>query len=53
MLLAGVALLYGVGMLPLGADGWYKLCDAFVIGGVVLCCVPEWLFGRYRSSSKR
>lgn len=47
LLLAGVALLYGIGVLPLGANGWYTLCDVFGIGSVVLCCVPEWIFGRY------
>jgi hypothetical protein len=51
LILAGVALLYGIGILPLGARGWSRLCAAFAIGGVVLCCVPEWLLGRYRSSS--
>lgn len=50
LLLAGVALLYGIGVLPLGANGWSTLCSAFVIGGVTLCCVPEWILGRYRSS---
>jgi hypothetical protein len=50
LLLAGVSLLYGIGVLPLGAMGWSKLAVALVIGGVALCCVPEWVFGRYKSS---
>jgi hypothetical protein len=52
LLLAGAALLYGIGVLPLGANGWYTLCDAVVIGAIVLCCVPEWILGRYRSKNR-
>lgn len=47
LILAGVAILYGIGTLPLGARGWSTLSATFAIGGAVLCCVPEWLFGRY------
>jgi len=47
LLLALVSLLYGSGILPLGARGWQWLTDALLIGGGVLCCVPEWLFGKY------
>jgi hypothetical protein len=50
LLLAGIALLYGVGMLPLGAHGWSTLALGLVIGSVTLCCGSEWIFGRYRSS---
>ena len=51
MLLAAVALLYGIGVLALGARGWLTLSAAFVIGSIVLCCVLEWILGRYRSAS--
>jgi hypothetical protein len=51
LILAGVALLYCIGILPLGTRGWSRLSATFAIGGVVLCCVPEWLLGRYRTSS--
>jgi hypothetical protein len=50
LVLAGIALLYGVGVLPLGAHGWSTLSLALVIGSVVLCCGSEWVFGPYRSS---
>ena len=50
LLLAGIALLYGVGALPLGAQGWSTLSLALVIGSVVLYCGSEWILGRYRSS---
>jgi hypothetical protein len=51
LLLAGLGLLYGLGLLPLGARGWSTLSVALVIGSIMLICVPEWLLGRYRSSS--
>ncbi|MDE2197040.1 MAG: hypothetical protein KGJ56_07610 [Gammaproteobacteria bacterium] len=47
LLLAAMALLYGLGILPLGQHGWQWLVDVLLIGGCVLTCVPEWLFGRY------
>jgi len=50
LLLAGVALLYGMGVLPLGAHGWSILSVVLVLGGVAFIFVPEWLLGRYRSS---
>jgi len=49
LILAVVALLYGIGIVPLGARGWSTLSATFAIGGLTLCCVPEWLLGRYRS----
>ena len=51
LILAGVALLYGIGTLPLGARGWSTLSASFVLGSVILCCVPELFLGRYRSSA--
>ena len=51
LLLALVGLLYGLGVLPLGARGWSMLSIGLVVGSVVLICVPEWLFGRYRASA--
>jgi hypothetical protein len=51
LLLAGGALLYGIGVLPLGPRGWSTLSLALVIGSVALCCGSEWILGRYRSSS--
>jgi hypothetical protein len=46
--LAIVAVLYGLGVMPLGASGWSVISLALLVGGVVLCCVPEALLGRYR-----
>src|SRR5258708_26954157 len=47
LLLAGLSLLYGLGIAPLGPRGWQWLVDALLVGGCVLTCVPEWLFGKY------
>jgi hypothetical protein len=52
LMLAGLALLHGMGMLPLGAHGWPTLSAVLIIGTVTLIWVPEWLLGRYRSSRK-
>lgn len=51
LLIASVGLLYGLGVLPLGARGWSTLSVALVVGSAILLCVPEWILGRYRSSS--
>src|SRR5215472_7958110 len=45
LLLAAVSLFYGLGILPLGPRGWQWLNNALVVGAVVLCCIPEWVFG--------
>ena len=47
LVLALLALLYGLDIVPLGPHGWQWLTDALLIGGCVLTCVPEWLFGKY------
>lgn len=51
LLLGVVALLHGLDVFPLGPNGWHALLLAFVIGGAFLTYVPEWLFGRYRTSA--
>lgn len=51
LLLAGLSLLYGLGVRRLGVHGWSILSAVLLVGSVVLICVPEWLFGRYRPSS--
>jgi len=44
------ALLYGIGVIPLGANGWNLIGMAILIGAIVLGCVPEVLFGKYRGN---
>ncbi len=48
LLLAVVALLYSVGVLPLGANGWWLLSAVLVGGGTLLIYAPDRLFGRYQ-----
>jgi len=43
-------LLYGLGVIPLGANGWNVIGLTILIGTIVLCCLPELLFGKYRRS---
>jgi hypothetical protein len=53
LLLALIGLLYGLGVVPLGARGWSRLSIALVVGSVAFIWVPERLFGRYQSSAVR
>lgn len=46
--MAAAALLYGLGVIPLGPHGWNTLGLVLLVGGVGLGCGPELLFGRYR-----
>jgi hypothetical protein len=48
LLLALTALLYGLGVVPLGSRGWGMLSLALVVVGPLLVYVPEWILGRYR-----
>lgn len=48
LLMATVALLYGLGVVPLGRRGWNVMTLVALVGGVGLCCVPEMILGRYR-----
>ena len=47
LLLAVASLLYGLGVVQLGPHGWMWLVNILLVGGCLLTCVPEWLFGRY------
>lgn len=46
--MAAVSGLYGVGVLDLGSNGWQHIGNLTVIGGLLLCCIPELIWGRYR-----
>lgn len=48
LFLALTALLYGLGVVPLGSRGWSMLSVALLVGGPFLVYVPEWILGRYR-----
>lgn len=46
--MALVTLLYGVGIVPLGANGWKIISLTTLVGTIALCCLPELFFGKYR-----
>ena len=48
--MAGVSLLFGLGLVALGKNGWNLIGISTVIGAIVLCCVPELLLGKYRNA---
>ena len=48
VVMAVVALSYGTGVLPLGKHGWSAIGLTILVGTVVLCCLPEVIFGKYR-----
>jgi len=48
LLMALIALLYGLGMLHLGRNGWNLLGLMILIGAIALWCLPEMLLGKYR-----
>ena len=48
LLMAVVALLYGVGVVPFGAKGWNLIGLTILVGAVALCCLPELILGKYR-----
>jgi hypothetical protein len=50
LVMAIIALLYGLGILRIGRDGWNALGLIVLIGFVVTYWLPERLFGRYRIS---
>ena len=48
--MALVTVLYGLGVVPLGRNGWNLIGLTIVIGAIVLCCLPEMFLGKYRKS---
>jgi hypothetical protein len=48
LLLALVSLLYGLGLVRLGRNGWSWIGLVILVGAIVLCCLPEMLLGKYR-----
>src|SRR5215470_16309619 len=48
LLMALVALSYGLGILHLGRNGWNLLGLISLIGAIALWCLPEMFFGKYR-----
>jgi hypothetical protein len=50
LLMALVTLLFGLGVVPLGRNGWNWLGLTILIGAVALWCLPELVWGKYRKS---
>jgi hypothetical protein len=48
LVMAVVTLSYGLGIVPLGRNGWNLIGMTILIGAVALCCLPEMFFGKYR-----
>jgi len=48
VLMALIALSYGLGILHLGRNGWNVLALVTLVGGIALWCLPEMFLGKYR-----
>lgn len=48
LLTAVITLLFGLGILHLGRNGWGLISAILVIGAVALSCLPEMFLGKYR-----
>lgn len=48
--MAIVTVLYGLGVLPLGTNGWNLIGLTILVGGIALCCLPELFLGKYRKA---
>lgn len=49
LLMALVSLLYGLGFVPLGRNGWNLIGLTILVGAIALCSLTEMLFGKYRN----
>jgi hypothetical protein len=47
--MALITLLYGLGLVSLGRNGWNLIGLIILIGAIALCCLPEMFLGKYRS----
>ena len=48
LVMAVLSLLYGLQFVPLGPHGWSHIGTVLLVGSVLFCLVPEWIWGRYR-----
>ncbi len=53
ILMAVVTLLYGLGVTPLGRNGWNLIGLTILFGAICLCCLPELFFGKYVKNRAR
>lgn len=47
LIAAAASLLYGLGVLPLGSNGWTWIGGVTLAGALLLCCGLEASFGKY------
>ena len=52
LVMALVALSYGLGILRLGGNGWNLLGLITLIGAIALWCPPEMFAGKYRTARR-
>jgi hypothetical protein len=50
LLMALGTLFYGAGVIHLGANGWNLIGMTTLIGAIILTCLPDLLFGKYRGN---
>jgi hypothetical protein len=43
-----LTLLYGLGVVPLGRNGWNLIGVTILVGSIALCCLLEMFLGKYR-----
>jgi hypothetical protein len=53
LIVAVVSLLYGIGVVPLGVNGWSLIGLTILVGAIALSCLPELFFGKYRRDRAR
>jgi len=53
LVMAVVTLLYGLGVLPRGRNGWNAIGLTILVGAIALSCLPEMFFGKYRRGRGR
>jgi hypothetical protein len=49
LLMAVTSLLHGLGIVPLGPDGWSYIGIVLLAGSALLWAATEWLWGSYRA----
>ena len=48
LVMALVTVLFGLGVMPLGRNGWSLIGLTILVGAIALCCLPELAWGKYR-----
>jgi hypothetical protein len=48
LVMAVLSLLYGVGVIPLGVNGWSAIGLTILFGAIALSCLPGLFLGKYR-----